>query len=236
MAYAAVVYEVAGAEKPILGTVKFEADTSVAMDKRLVSFARLKVSEMNFATASREQTQDIAAELQTSVNSKPERVIALDRVLANIDKSAIIPKNVEGVKADAPKIFYSAAKAILVGFDGDPISSPIKENDLKYVINTNWDVFQDGPSKTLTSATASTGYGHDDRRSVVACRQAPRELREARADENWKEVKANYPGDKIDAKKMPKVFVSTAPAEAVEILIDGAPDYSSWKARRICSG
>jgi hypothetical protein len=61
------------------------------MDKRLVSFEKLKISEMNFATASREQTQDIAAELQTG-QSKPQRVIALDRVLANIDKSAIIPR------------------------------------------------------------------------------------------------------------------------------------------------
>ena len=29
-----------------------------------------------------------------------ERVIALDRVLANVDKSHIVPKNVEGIKAD----------------------------------------------------------------------------------------------------------------------------------------
>ena len=206
------------------GTVKFEADTSVAMDKRLVSFARLKVSEMNFATASREQTQDIATELQTSVNSKPERIIALDRVLANIDKSAIIPKNVEGVKADAPKIFYSSAKAILLGFDGDPIWSPIKENDLKYVINTNWDVFQDGPSKTLYLRDGKywyTAMAIDGPWSPAG--KLPESFKKLPADENWKEVKANYPGDKIDAKKMPKVFVSTAPAEM--ILIDGAPNY-----------
>jgi hypothetical protein len=224
VAYSAVAYEVPGAEKPILGTVKFEADTSVAMDKRLVSFERLKVSEMNFATASREQTQDIAADLQTSVNSKPERIIALDRVLANIDKSAIIPKNVEGVKSDAPKIFYSATKAILVGFDGDPIWSPIKENDLKYVINTNWDVFQDGPSKTLYLRDGKYWYtatAIDGPWSPAG--KLPESFKKLPPDENWKDVKANYPGDKIDAKKMPKVFVSTTPAEM--ILIDGTPNY-----------
>ena len=36
-----------------------------------------------------------------------EKVIALDRVLANIDKSQIVPKNVEGIKADPPSIFFS---------------------------------------------------------------------------------------------------------------------------------
>jgi hypothetical protein len=224
VAYSAVAYEVTGAEKPILGTVKFEADTSVAMDKRLVSFEGLKVSEMNFSSANRDQTQDIAAELQSNLAQKPERVIALDRVLANIDKSAIIPKNVEGVKADAPKIFYSSTKAILVGFDGEPIWSPIKDNDLKYVINTNWDVFQDGPSKTLYLRDGKHWYtatAIDGPWSPAG--KLPESFKKLPADENWKDVKANYPGDKIDAKKMPKVFVSTTPAEM--ILIDGAPNY-----------
>ena len=69
-------------------------------------------------------------------------MIALDRVLANIDKSQIIPKNVEGVKADPPPIFFSKTPAVLVNIDGDPIWSPIKDNDLKFAVNTNWDLFE----------------------------------------------------------------------------------------------
>ena len=75
--------------------------------------------------------------------------VALDRVLAAVDKSQIIPKNVEGVKADPPPIFFSQTPAILVNIDGDPIWSPIKDNDLKYAINTNWDLFEHAPSKTF---------------------------------------------------------------------------------------
>ena len=59
-----------------------------------------------------------------------ERVIALDRVLANIDTSQIIPKNVEGVKADPPPIFFSKTPAVLVNIDGEPIWAPIPQNDL----------------------------------------------------------------------------------------------------------
>jgi hypothetical protein len=225
VALSAVAYEVAGAEKPVMGTVKFEADTSVAMDKRLVNFEGLKVTEMNFSTAKKEQTQDIAAELQTNLAQKPQRVISLDRVLASVDKSTIIPKNVEGVKADPPKIFYSSTKAILLSFDGDPIWSPIKDNDLKYVINTNWDVFQDSPSKQL--------YLRDDDNWFTASQiegpwapvkdKPPESIKKLPEDDNWKEVRKNYPGDRIDAKKMPKIFVSTTPAEM--ILTDGAPNY-----------
>ena len=63
-------------------------------------------------------------------------------MLAELDKSQIIPKNVEGVKADPPPIFFSTTPAVLVNLDGDPIWSPIKENDLKFAVNTNWDLFQ----------------------------------------------------------------------------------------------
>ena len=53
--------------------------------------------------------------------SLEERVIGLDRVLANIDASQIIPKNVEGIKADPPTVFFSKTPAVLVNLDGDPI-------------------------------------------------------------------------------------------------------------------
>ena len=81
-----------------------------------------------------------------------ERVIALDRVLANIDKSQIIPKNVEGIKADPPTIFFSKTPAVIVNLDGEPIWSPIKDNDLKFAVNTNWDLFQHEPTKHLLPA------------------------------------------------------------------------------------
>ena len=70
-------------------------------------------------------------------------------MLANIDTSQIIPKNVDGVKADPPPIFFSKTPAVLVNVDGDPIWSPIQGNDLQYAVNTNWDLFQHAPTRTL---------------------------------------------------------------------------------------
>ena len=43
------------------------------------------------------------------------------------------------------------------------------------------------------------------------------------ADDNWKDVKAAVPGKKLSAKTMPKVFVSTEPAEL--IVLEGALSY-----------
>src|SRR5262245_20974585 len=91
--YAAVSYTAKGAAKPALGTLKVESDTSVAVDDRLVSFSDFKITEPNFPTLPREEVKTVLAEVAASV-PLDERVIALDRVLANMDTSQIIPKHI----------------------------------------------------------------------------------------------------------------------------------------------
>ncbi len=69
-------------------------------------------------------------------------------MLASVDTSKIIPKEVKGVMADPPTIFFSKTSAVLVNIDGEPIWSPIQGNDLKFAVNTNWDLFEHAPTKT----------------------------------------------------------------------------------------
>ena len=156
VAYTAVSYQAPGGAKPAMGTVKIEATTVVALEDRLVRFAPLRITETNFTTLSRDQVRDLLETIESGI-PEGERVIALDRVLASVDKSQIIPRNVDGVKADPPTIFDSARPAVLVSFDGSPVWSPIKENDLKFAVNTNWDVFQHEPLTAITFATSAPG-------------------------------------------------------------------------------
>ena len=193
VAYAAVSYTPKGAAKPALGTVKVESDTQRragraarellgAQDRRVQLLRRCQ----------RDQLRTLVAEIAAAV-PLDERVIALDRVLANIDTSQIIPKNVEGVKADPPPIFFSKTPAVLVNIDGDPIWSPIKDNDLKFAVNTNWDLFQHAPTKTFylrnddvwlkaADAEGAVDAGrHAARRASTSCPPTT----------NWKDVKAS---------------------------------------------
>ena len=158
-----------------------------------------------------------------------ELVIALDRVLARLDKSQIIPKNVADVKADPPPIFYSASDAILVNIDSDPIWSPIMGNDLKFAVNTNWDLFQHSQTNTyLPALQRELAVGHRHQRRVEAGGQAPRQFQRAAGEkdkdtDNWKEVRDALPGKSLKASQVPKVFVSTTPAEL--ILLRGPASY-----------
>jgi hypothetical protein len=225
VAWSAISYQEQDAKQPTLGTVKIEADTDVAVNERLVNFSAFQITEFNFPALSRDQARKVVTELEQAVPTT-ERVISLDRVLAGIDKSQIRPgvRDAAGIKADPPKIFHSMKPAVLVIFDGRPVWSPIKDVDLKYAVNTNWDVFEDPSSKTF--------YLRDDKSWLRAtdlngpwspAGKLPDSFSELPADDNWKDVQANLPGKQIAASAVPTVFESFEPAEL--ILIKGEPKY-----------
>lgn len=223
VAYAAVSYEAKGATKPALGSMKIEADTKVAVAERLVNFSDFKITESSFPTLDKEEVREVVAEVDKTIPDE-DRVIALDRVLASVDRSQIIPKNIEGVKSDPPTIFFSKKPALLVNLDGDAIWSPIKENDLKFAVNTNWDLFLHDPTKVYYLRSDESWLQASDLKGPwTAAGKLPESFSKLPADDNWKEVKAALPGKKLPADKLPQVFVSTAPAEM--ILLAGEPKY-----------
>ena len=215
----------AAAAKPAVGTVKFEADTTVSVADRLVGLKNVKIVEANFQTLSKEQVQEVTTVVGKNLNPE-DGVIALDRVLANLDKSGLVIRNVEGVKADPPTIFFSKTPAVIVNLDGDAIWSPIKENDLKYAVNTNWDLFQYEPSKTFYLRNNDTWLKSADvmKGPWTPAGTLPGSFKNLPPDDNWKDVKAALPGKAVAASAVPKVFVSNRPAEL--ILLTGEPKYS----------
>ena len=221
VAFSAVSYRTKAGDKPAVGTIKVEAETSVSSAERLVSFQKMKIVEANFPTLAKEPVREITVELDKAMPDD-ERIIALDRVLANLDKSQVIPKNVEGVKSDPPTIFFSKTPAVIVNLDGDAIWSPIKDNDLKYAVNTNWDLFQYAPTNTLYLRNNDTWLKATDVKGPwSAAGTLPDSFKKLPAEENWKDVKANLPGKPV--KAAPRVFVSSQPAEL--ILLTGEPSY-----------
>ena len=57
VAYSAVSLRANGAEKPILGSIKLEADTQVALDERLVNFQKLQITEANFKELAKDRVR-----------------------------------------------------------------------------------------------------------------------------------------------------------------------------------
>jgi hypothetical protein len=213
VAWSAVSYQPAGAREPALGTIKIEGPTRVALDDRVVTLD-LKITEFNFKTLSPDQVKTLVADVQALPQN--ERVLDLDRLLAYTASSSLQVKNVEGIKADPPKIFWSVAPVALLNLDGEAIWSPIKEVDLRFAVNTNWDLFEHTPSKKFylryneswLEADAVTG-------PWKAAGKLPESFSKLPNDDNWKDVKVAVPGKKLSSKATPKLFVTTDPAELI---------------------
>jgi hypothetical protein len=224
VAFSAVSYRTNAAEtKPAMGTVKLEADTKVAVDDRLVKLSNMKIAEASFGSLAKENVREITEQIDKAIPDD-ERVIALDRVLVNLDKSTIVVKNVEGVKADPPPVFFSKTPAVIVNIDGEPIWSPIRDNDLQFAVNTNWDLFLHGPTKTLYLLNAGSWLKATDVNGPwTPAGKLPDSFKKLPADDNWKDVKAALPGKTIAVSAVPKVLVTTKPGEL--ILLTGEPKY-----------
>ena len=226
VAFAAASYAAPNASatsKPALGTIKIEAQTRVSLDERLVNFASMRVTEANFPSMPKENLKEVVAEITKAIPEN-DRIIALDRVLAFVDKSAIKPKDVPGIKGDPPKIFFSQTPALLVNIDGEPIWSPIPNNDLKFAVNTNWDLFLHEPTKTYYLLNGQSWLSTTDLAGAwTGVSKLPASFSGLPGDQNFKDARAAVPGKSVSAKDRPAVFVSFEPAEM--ILLRGVPNY-----------
>ncbi len=219
--WSAVAYTRTGVKEPALGTIKIEGPTHVAVDDRVVTLD-LRITQYNFPSLPPDQVKELVADVQAlPVN---QRVLDLDRLLAYVAASPLQVKNVDNIKADPPKVFSSTTPAILLNLDGETVWSPIKDVDLRYVVNTNWDVLEHTPTKMLylrynrSWLQAKTIEG-----PWTPAGKLPESFSKLPPDENWKDVKAAIPGDKLSDKAVPRVFVSTDPAEL--IAVQGPPSY-----------
>ena len=178
VAYAAVSYETKGATKPALGSVKIEADTKVAVSERLVNFSDVQDHRVQLPDAA--QGADAGGggrDRQGDPGRRPR-----DRPRPRAGHGRPQPDHARrtstGVKADPPTIFFSKKPAVLVNLDGEPIWSPIKENDLKFAVNTNWDLFQHDPTKIYYLRNEQSWLQAQDAQGPVdRGRQAAGELR-----------------------------------------------------------
>jgi hypothetical protein len=219
--YTAASYLSKDKRTPTLGVLKVESDTSVALEDRLVSFSEFTVKEASFPTAPKDEVKAIVDEILAAV-PRDRRVISLDRVLAMVDTSQVTPRNVDGVKADPPPVFVSQTPAVLINLDGPAIWSPIPGTDLRFAVNTNWDLF-------LTAEPQSYYLRVDKSWLTASSLQGPwRPVGKLPAsfsalpdDGNWIDVRAALQPQPTGSA--PAVFVSETPAEL--LLLNGAPRY-----------
>ena len=213
----AVAFAKSEKESPALGSFLMSATTEVDHERRLVKIRRLKATNVKFPSLDAAMTQKIASGIETVI-PKDDLLISLDRMLTNLQRSQAQIQEVQ-VKNDPPKLFVNFKPSILLLLDGKPIWSPIKGNDLKWAVNTNWDLFFHEKSKKYyllnQDSWLETSTLNGSWRPAFKLPNSFSKL--PKGDKNWDDVRKNLPGKKIKPDGLPRVYYSEEPAELIFI-------------------
>ena len=132
----------------------------------------------------------------------------------------------EGLKHDAPKIFYREKPTVLVTIDGEPKTKEDSKSGIVYVMNTPFFIAQQKGASVVYLKGGDYWYQSNQIMSGwKAIDNAPKKIKDF-ADANAPEDK-NEPTDETKEQMVasgePDILVVTEPAEL--ILVDGEPDY-----------
>jgi hypothetical protein len=210
-----------GARVPILGTVEVTANTETDYTTRSVTYFDVKLVSTKFPQLDTAQAAQLEQEIRDLLPSMGARRVPLDAVLLSLKTPPSQPRNV-ALNSQPPAIFYSARPASLVVFNGEPILTDVQGANLKFAVNTNWNVFND-PAGNMwylldngewLMAPAATG-------PWTAARSLPAVFNSIPGDKSYADVKKALPLKPAKPDTTPAIFVSMKPAEI--IVTDGAP-------------
>lgn len=219
-AVSAVQVDLKSLKDDVFGAIYVQADTETNSEVRMVVFKNIKITDIRFPNVKADTVKLCDELIRKTISPKTSIPIALDRVIAAMDRSELQQRNVE-VNLDPPPIYYSSKPAILMIFLGDPKFEPVKNTELLFAVNTNWDLFLDTRSKNYYLLNGDSWLMTKEvlKGPWTSASRLPQSLYKLPNDKNWEDVKKNLSVKR--PKNIPSVFVSTVPAEL--IITDGPP-------------
>lgn len=201
-------------QEPVYGTFKFQADTLVDTDQKLVLFRNIRAQDMRFPSAKGGQSKEFA-DAAARLMPGDAVVVALDRVLAFL-RASELPRQETKIQSHPPPIFVKTQPTVLVIIDGEPVLLDIEKSGFQRVINTNWGLYRDTRSNKFYLSHENAWLWASGLESPFAPTVAPPQglLQVVTADEAKPRAAVRLAG-------VPQVIVVKNPAEL--IVLEGEP-------------
>jgi hypothetical protein len=210
--------------KPVVGVEEVRGETHTDLKNRTVLIDNIEILNIRFPSLSGTDETQLQNLLKSTFPGKPITV-SLDRLMAGVQAGQVDTKTV-AVKTNPPPIFVSTEPAILLTVQGVPILAPIKGLQLKFVVNSNWDLFL-APAESRYYLLAGESWLTTESLSGSWTRpgKLPSELSKLPSGENWDHVRKAAAAGVNKSSKVPKVFYADQPAEL--IVFAGSPVYKN---------
>jgi len=216
--------------QPVWGVMSIESDTTVDLESRIVALGNFRVTGIKYPSAKDPAETKVWEALSLKLLPAYPSSLALDRVLAYLEKDVVKARQT-AVVMEPPPILVSTQPAILVIIDGEPLRVDIDKTDLQKVVNTNWDLFCD--------KKGSRYYLRDDKVWLSASGLAegwspvtklPKDFSKLPATEQYAEVRQSAASPQKPTI-MRLVLVVQKPSEL--IVINGEPSFQPITATQL---
>ena len=205
-----------------IGSAYVQARTDINFEQRTVSISNLKVLRTKFSTENKSET---VTNLVSQAFQGRESIVPLDVVLRLLPEDFEIPEqggDVSRLNLEPPAIVVSETPLKLLSIDKEPVRAKVKNTELEYVVNTNWNVFYYSPDEQwyvlndgtwqLNNYLSDGGWTTTDK--------LPDDFDKLALDDHWAEVQEALPASKPTNPPVP--FVISLQATEL-VLLDGAP-------------
>jgi len=197
-----------GEKEPEYCAVWIDAKVKTDKSKRTASFEDIKIDKFAYPDASekmKNSIEDIIVKslVQANIHISMDRLLTMMYAVEDEKKKDSL---IAG--GEVPKFFFSAGPAVLVLIDGKPVIKKMDGN-FSIVTNTEYFIAQDDSSKKYYLHCADQWFSSDNLESDwKPDSDIPEAIKKA---DNKTASKDKHAGDAV-----PKIFVSTQPAELIQ--------------------
>lgn len=144
-------------KEPVFGALWFRSEVSVDRDAGLMTLEETKVTRVKFPDATPEDMQKMRDRIEAPANTW-DIVLTLEQVETSLAASKKEVQSTADLKSDPPVIIFSQKPAVLVSFDGEPETRPIKDSPYEQVVNTAVLIVKDKNSGNFYLSNGQTWY------------------------------------------------------------------------------
>ena len=219
----AVSVEIKGAESPVFGAVWFEAQLDTDRAERTANISKFSVSRVRFPTKDEKKSKRLVELLEKEL-PQWQFAISMDQLMLTLEREEKRSEKAENISTKPPKIIFINEPAVLISIDGEPRLKEEADSGLMRVINTPYTIlFEPSTKHYYLNADEKQWYSADDiKGDWQLAMTVPDEVAEL-----VPEVEAvEFPDDSedgLDEAQIPKIIVSTEPAELISAT--GDPEF-----------
>ena len=209
-------------KEPVFGALWFRSEVSVDRDAGLMTLEDTKVTRVRFPDATPEEMQKISDRIEAPANTW-DIVLTLEQVETSLAATEKETASTENLKSDPPVIIFSQKPAVLISFDGEAETRPIKDSPYEQVVNTAVLIIKDKSSGNFYLSNGQTWY-------IATNPKGPWSVT-TKTPSAIKDFVKPDPDAEPQTGPPPQIITATVPTEL--IVTSGAPNWTALTGNQL---